>query len=126
MKIVRLTAVAGFLGMLASCASLGIPSPKTPRQAVFASDGAFLGAVTIANDYKALPDCVSNGPIICKDPAVLEKIRLGASAADATLKAAEDTVKDPNFGGSTSDSAIVAATNAVAAFVSITSALKTH
>lgn len=123
MRIVQVIAAAL---LLSSCASLGLPTPKTPRQAVYAADGAFLAAVTIANDYKALPDCVSNGPILCKNAAVVEKIKLGANAADATLKAAENTVKDPNFGGSTSDSAIVAATNAVQAFVAITSALKTH
>lgn len=126
MKTMRIAAAAALLAFLASCASLGFPPPKTPRQAVFAADGAFLGAVTVANDYKALPPCVSNGPILCKDQAVVEKIRLGANAADATLKAAENTVKDPKFGGSVADSSIVAATNAVQAFVTITSALKTH
>lgn len=126
MKLIRLTAAALLLPFMASCASLGLPTPKTPRQAVYAADGAFLAAVTIADDYKALPDCVSNGPIVCKDPATLDKIRLGANAADATLKAAENTVKDPNFGGSTSDSIIVAATQAVQAFVTVTSTLKTH
>lgn len=126
MKSIRLSAAAVLIAFLASCASLGIPAPKTPRQAVFAADGAFLAAVTIANDYKALPDCVSNGPVLCKDPAILEKIRLGANAADATLKAAENTVRDPNFSGSTSDKAIVAATNAVQAFSDIVNVLKIH
>jgi hypothetical protein len=126
----RIILVATLSLSLSGCAfmqklGLDIPSPKTARQAIYTADGAFLGAVTIANDYKALPDCGGVTPI-CKDAATLDKIRLGANAADATLKAAENTVKDPKFAGSTSDAAIVAATNAVQAFVNVTSVLKTH
>lgn len=122
----RIAIIAALALSICGCAGFNWPSPKTPRQAVFTAQGAFLGAVTIANDYKALPDCSAGGPPICKDAAILEKVRLGANAADATLKAAENTVKDPRFDGSVTDSAIVAATNAVDAFVGVTNALKTH
>jgi hypothetical protein len=122
-KITLCIAAAGFL---AGCSSLGLPTPKTPKQAVYAADAGFLAAVTVADNYKNLPSCGATASPICADQAVVAKIRLSANAADATLKAAEATVQDPHFAGSASDAAIVAATNAVAAFVAVTQQLKTQ
>lgn len=112
---------AGF--MLAACAQLGFPAPKTPAQAVYAAKGAFLATVLIANQYKALPPCGGTS-VLCSSPSVVTKLRLAANAGKATLDSAEATVTDPAFKGSTTDAAVVAAENAVEAFSTIANELK--
>jgi hypothetical protein len=108
---------------LAACSTFG--DPQTPRQTVYAAKVSFLAAVTVADQYKNLPRC-GTGPVVCSSPAVIARLRLGANAADATLDAAEATVMDPKFEGSNTDAAIVAATNAVAAFTAIAGGLNAH
>lgn len=119
----RLLIVAAMGLALAACTTLGFPAPKTPAQAVYAAKANFLAAVTIAGKYKSLPPCGGVDPI-CSDPNITPKIKLSAEAAKATLDAAEATVRDPNFQGGGTDAAIVAAQNAVTAFVTITTNLK--
>jgi len=119
--IVALAAAA----MLAGCTALGIPSPQTPAQTVYTAKSDFLAAVLIANQYKALPGCaVPDAPVLCAKADVVVNIKLAANAAKATLDSAEAAVRDPAFDGNAVDKAVVAATNAVGAFVTITTQLK--
>jgi hypothetical protein len=108
--------------LLCACAELGFPAPKTPQQTVYTAKAAFLVALRAADEYAALPHCPAQP--FCSDPNVVARIQLGAGAANATLDAAEATVRDPAFKGGTTDAAVVAAVNAVDAFQTIANQLK--
>lgn len=119
----RLLSIALLAASLSACSSLGFSAPKTPAQAVYAAKGTFLATVLVANQYKALPPC-GGTDVLCSSPAVVTKLQLAANAGKATLDAAEATVTDPAFSGSTADAAVVAAENAVSAFSTIANDLK--
>lgn len=105
-------------GFLVACQALGLPEPQTPQQAVYAAKVTFAGTLVLANEYKELPPCPT--VLICSDEGAVTKLRLAGNAAKTTLDAAENTVRDPNFKGSKTDAAVVAATQAVSAFAQIT------
>ena len=110
---------------LCACAAIGLPAPQTPAQTVYTAKSDFLAAVLVADQYKSLPDCaVPDAPVLCANQNVVGNIKLAANAAKATLDSAEAAVRDPAFDGGAVDKAVVAATNAVGAFVTITTQLK--
>jgi len=92
------------------------PAPKTPQQAVFLAEGQYGVALKVALSYESLPRCGGAVPKLCSDKVVVEKLRLSQLAARAALDAAESTVRNPVFGKSAMESAVLAATNAVTAF----------
>ncbi len=111
--------------LLVACSALRLPDPQTPAQSVYAAKHTFAAALVIANTYKNLPPC-GGEYTLCSDQAVVSKLQLAATAAKATLDAAEETVRDPNWRGGTTDKAIVAASNALGAFVSITETIRSQ
>ncbi len=107
---------------LGSCSTV-LPTPKTPAQAVFEAKGTFLATVTLANQYKALPTCPTAMPI-CKTDAMVGLLQKSANATDAALDAAQATVTDPKFvGTSTATASLVAAQNALVALQAIAAQL---
>jgi hypothetical protein len=109
--------------LLAGCQTLGVPAPKTPAQAVFEARGSELAAITLANQYKALPPCAPMVKI-CSDPKVVILLQKAANAADAVLDSAQATVTDPTFKDSPAAAkAALAAQNALGALTAITAQL---
>lgn len=99
------------------------PAPKTPQQAVFLAEGQYGVALKVALSYESLPRCGGTVPKLCSDKTIVEKLRLSQLAARAALDAAESTVRNPVFGVSAMESAVIAATNAVQAFDKVQLAL---
>lgn len=123
MRKLVLAALGGFALLLAGCGTLGIPAPQTPAQAVYEAKASFLGALKVANEYKALPSCPA--AVLCSDAATVATIRTAANTASVALDAAQATVTDPNFkDGSDAEKTITAAEEAVSAFVTIAGKLK--
>jgi hypothetical protein len=67
-------------------------TPKNAQETVFAAQGAFDAALSVALAYKKLPACTPENRPACSDPATLELIQHSAAAADAALKAARKAV----------------------------------
>lgn len=127
MKRLLALAFAGFA--LAACSTFGIPAPQSPAQTVYAAKGDFAAALTIANQYAALPRCgTPSAPPLCSESNIVQNVNKAAHAADASLDAAEATVRDPAFSNNSDavSKAVAAATNAVAALQAVTSTLKTQ
>lgn len=103
------------LTLVASCAS----APQSAQQAVFAAKQDYAVALQTAVLYKRLPPCPT-ATKICSDKAVLTRIQKADDAAAALLDGAEATVRT---GGGNVAMAMQAATQAVAAFSSITKTL---
>lgn len=103
----------------AACAT----TPQTPAQSVYAVQGAYASALSIAVAYKQLPACQQGAPVLCSDRAVVEKIQTADDQAFAALNAAQAIVRTPNA-GLNAQTAIVAAQQAVQVLASITSTLK--
>lgn len=99
------------------------PAPKTPQQAVFLAESQYGVALKVALKYESLPRCGAAAAALCSDAAIVAKIRLSQLAARAALDAAESTVRNPVFGVSAMESAVIAATNAVQAFDKVQLAL---
>ena len=116
------------LALLSACASM--QSVQNPAQAVFAAKQAYAVALTAAVAYKRLPPCAtvpiaaSASPtapnLLCSRPAVVKQLQAADTAADVLLDGAEATVRT---GGGNTQMAIKAATEAVAAFTTVTTML---
>lgn len=111
--------------LLGACGTPLPPSPQTPAQAVYLAEGDFTAALSVATKYKSLPDCTAPAaPVLCSKASVVSDTQKAANTAWALLQSAQATVTDPNFKGSMTDQAVVAAQNAVGALKTIVSSLK--
>lgn len=108
--------VVGLVFILAGCAT-----PESPQQAVFQAKVGYAVALSAAVAYNNLPRC---GEPPCSDPAIVAQLRRADNTAIAALDASEAAVRTPGFGESLVTSAVAAAKAALAAFVSITSSLR--
>ncbi|MCR4299332.1 MAG: hypothetical protein NUV75_11405 [Gallionella sp.] len=114
LSLVLLTAFNG-------CAS----TPTNPQQAVFSAKQSYAVALTVAVAYRRLPACGSpTATPICSKPDVVATLKKVDTASSALLDAAENTVRTQGAGAN-AQTAITAATQAVAAFQTITNALVT-
>ncbi len=105
------------LTLVASCAS--VTATLDPQQAVYAAKQSYAVALTAAVAYKRLPPCPTVTKV-CSDKAVVVRLQKADDAAAALLDGAEATVRT---GGGNVAMAMQAATQAVAAFSSITKTL---
>lgn len=97
-------------------------APQTPAQSVYAVQGAYASALSVAVSYKQLPACQAGGPVLCSDAAVVKKLQTADDVAYAALTAAQNIVRTPGAGVNV-QTAITAANQAVTAFASITASL---
>jgi hypothetical protein len=119
--------VIKFFSALAFVALTGFgcaTAPQSAQQAVFQAKTDYAVALTVAVAYKKLPACVTGGNQICSKPEVVATLQKVDTASSALLDAAERTVRTEGAGAN-AQTAIKAATEAVRAFVTITSALQT-
>lgn len=108
------------LAILAACAT----TPTSPQQSVYAIQGAYAGALTVAVAYKHLPPCGQPAsPVLCSQSSVVARLQRADDAAYPALQVAQGLVRTANFGPNVS-TAIAAAQQAVNAFVSITQTLQ--
>lgn len=112
----RLFAIA-ILTFVASCAGL----PQSPQQAVFAAKQDYAIALSAAVAYRRLPICPSTTKL-CSDPKVVKQLQAADNSASALLDGAENVVRTPGAGINL-ETAVKAASQAVAAFTTLTGAL---
>lgn len=74
--------------LLAACGT------TTPVAGFYKAEAAYTAVLQAAASYVALPRCVVNGPTICSQQPVVDRIRPAANSADAAIQAAEDTVRN--------------------------------
>lgn len=98
--------------LLAACAS------GNTSAGFFKAEAGYTALLQAAAQYVALPRCVDNGPAVCSQQAVVDQIRPAANSADATITAAEATIR-ANPGGDAAQLAISAAENATGALTVI-------
>lgn len=72
--------------LLAACAT----TPRTPAQTVFALEGGYGAALSVAVQYKNLPPCP--GPALCSDAAVVARLQAADRLAFADIQAAQAAV----------------------------------
>ncbi len=85
----------------------------------------FLVTLRAADDYAALPRCPAQP--LCSDANIVAAIRVSATAAQASLDAAQTVVADPAFAnGDALQKAVAAANGAVKAFAAIAAQLPTQ
>jgi hypothetical protein len=101
------------------CAS----APQNPQQTVYAAKQSYAVALTVAVAYKKLPVCGTTGATaVCSKPDVVATLQKIDNASGALLNAAENTVRVEGSGANVT-TALKAATEAVAAFTTVTTAL---
>lgn len=116
---VKMLVLAAITALLVACAV----TPQTPAQAVYATQGAYASALTIAVAYKQLPDCARpTAPKLCSDRAVVTKLQDADDKAYAALQTAQTLVRSPNAGFNL-QTAIAAANAAVGLLTQITANL---
>jgi hypothetical protein len=108
-----------FLAIIAACTT----APKTPAQTVFLIESDYAAALTIAVQYKALPDCAIAQSVICSKLDVVAKIQKADDVAYPLLQAAQKVVRVEGAGAN-AQTAVMAAQQAVAALTSITQTLQ--
>lgn len=97
-------------------------APKSPAQSIYSIENNFRAALVIAVTYKELPKCGTTAvKQLCSDPKVVEKLRTTYDVANASLTAAQLTVRS---GQGNAELAITAAQQAVIALTAITSTLE--
>lgn len=105
-----------------ACTTSPPAAPQSPQQAVYAAKASYAVALSAAVAYKKLPTCTAGGAPLCSDPKVVATLQKVDTASIALLDAAEATVRTPGAGAN-AQTAVTAATQAVAAFTTITQAL---
>lgn len=95
-------------------------APKSPAQSIYLIENNFRAALVIAVTYKELPKC-GTGIQLCSNPVVVKKLQTTYDVANASLKAAQLTVRS---GTGNAEIAITAAQQAVIALTAITSTLE--
>jgi hypothetical protein len=116
---VTFVALTPVFALFIGCGSV---KPTNPQQQVFEISQTYEDALEAALVYDNLPDCTP-GVTVCSTKEIRQKIKVAKDAASPAIKAAQTTVRDPNFSASTGSAVIVAAENAVAALAAITAAL---
>lgn len=107
------------IALVAACTT----TPQTPQQAVYAIQGSYAGALTVAVAYKRLPPCGrATSPTLCADPVVVAKLQKADDLAYPTLQTAQNLVRMPDAGVN-AQTAIAAARQAVGLLVNITNTL---
>lgn len=108
-----LLAIAFAAAALVGCTT----APKTPAQAVYATHGTYLAALSVAVKYRQLPDCGLEAAIkpFCSEKAVVAKVQAADDQAYAALTAAQTVVR-VQTAGTPVERALQAATQAVGAF----------
>lgn len=119
MNIARHYAAVFLMTLVAGCASV---KPDTPAQSVFAAKATYAGALIVAVQYKNLPACPKVP--VCSDPLIVGKLQAADNIAAPALNSAEAAVRNPDFGRSALQTAVIAAQNAVSALTSITSTIR--
>lgn len=104
--------------LLAACST----APQSPAQSVYAVQGNYAAALTIAVAYKQLPDCATTAATLCSKPDIVARLQKADDVAYPALQAAQNIVRQPNAGANAT-TAIFAAQQAVAALTAITSTL---
>jgi hypothetical protein len=105
--------------LLAGCATTGTTTPQNTIYNIKSSFDVALQAVLV---YDNLPPCVTNGPKVCSDAKVTQKLQEASVVANTAINSAEAAVRDPNFSASQSQAIIVSAQQAV---ISLTAILAT-
>ena len=118
MKMIALPVLAAFA--LAGCKTL----PDTPAQTVYALEGSYAAALSVAVAYRNLPLC-GTGPVLCHDPETLAKINAAVAVVNTDIDAAETAARS----GASADRVAAATNLAVAALEqlqALTSKVKTQ
>lgn len=115
MKTLRYLMLFVMLALVVGCAG-GLTQPdQVVFQARTAQNVALRGAVA----YKELKPCQAQPVQPCSDPKMVTQLRLADTVSDQALGAAEIAVRTPGFGKDIINSAVTAATAALAAFQAI-------
>ena len=109
------------LTLVAGCAT-GSGTTNTPAQAVFAAEGAYAAALTVAVAYGKLPRCPA--ATICSQQKVVDQIKLADGVAHAAIFSAQHIVRTQGFGQDAIASAVATATEAAKALSLITATLQ--
>lgn len=107
--------------LLAGCQN--IVAPSDPAQSVFALESTLTAAITLADQYAALPAC-GTGVTICSSHAIVVQINAAAQAADVAIMAAQAAVTNSAVSASAQQDAVLQATTAINALTALTSTLK--
>jgi hypothetical protein len=119
MNIVKKSLLITSLLVASACATQG----GTPATTIYQVENSYNAAATVIIAYKALPPCGQpTSPILCSKAEIIAKLKTADAVAYDALVAAENTVRSPNAGAN-SQTAIVAAQQAIAALTSITATL---
>lgn len=106
-----------YLILLAAVALSGCADRQSTASDFFKADAGYTATLQAAAAYTSLPRCGEGAPTICSKQDVVVQIRKAANAADATVQAAEDTIRQhPDIDASF---AIAAAQNAMQALTVI-------
>lgn len=109
------------IGVLLTIVACAV-APKSPAQSIYLIENNFRAALVVAVTYKELPRCGTTViKQLCSDPKIVEKLRTTYDVANASLTAAQLTVRS---GQGNAELAITAAQQAVIALTAITSTLE--
>jgi Xaa-Pro aminopeptidase len=112
--------------ILAACAALAAcaNSSQNYQQTVYDAELAYGAALGALVAYEHLPDCLANGPKLCKDPQIVQQANAAQAVALAALQTAEALARDPKAPQATIQAAIAQEQAAVDALTKILDATK--
>lgn len=95
----------------------------TAERTVFAAKSAYAVALTAAVAYKRLPVCAATPTLPCSSPVIVAQLQKADNVAAGALDAAEAAVRTPSIGTTARDTAVGAATAALAALNALVATL---
>lgn len=107
---------------LAGCATTTGTSPPgttTPKQAVYALQGAYRTALIPVATYVELPRCTATPKPPCSSSALVAQLQKAVKVAELAVDAADTAVYTPGFGTNAATTAVAAAQAALQALAAI-------
>lgn len=115
------------IAVIAACTGIANSPQATnpnPQVAVFAFEGAYETALTVAVAYARLPRCAPTVPAPCSTQGIVDQTVRARNVARDALASAKQAVRTPGFGADVGTTAVAAAQAAVNAMTAITNNLK--
>lgn len=104
-KLLSILAAAAFSLAVAGCAQNADQGPTYPgvgtvdqkklEQGADAARSTYAALLTLAAEYVSLPRCVSGGPRVCSNQAIVNEIRRYSNAADEATRGAVELARSP-------------------------------
>lgn len=109
---------------LGACTDGTMPAPKTTGQAILQLQSAYAAALVYEVGYAKLPECNDVVVQACSKTSVVKAVKKASDIANTSIGSAVRIIRTPGYSENLAVTAMTTATEALNAYVAITSTLQ--